>query len=166
LSKYTIPRIKFLNPPAHVLSSHTPRSTNPLPVLYGFSPKTGNFTVAGPEYSGNLIIQPLRYRWKLCSRRGDVEREWLDVLFINRFDDLGLISLPQSVGNDLSNALSQLRLKRISLFGVWLCLAKYRPPFQSAFRVNVNSYYWATEIDCLVAERKKRDIRLKPWSKA
>lgn len=159
--------LKFDNPPAHVFTNYLPKLLNPLPVVYGFNPQNGNFVIAGNEYIGNLIIQPLHSRWKMSARHGESRKMWLDTLFVDKHQKLGLISLTQSVGYDLSHVFQRLRRKKIGFCGVWLCLSGHNRSYDKfakfPFMVNVTSYYWATEIDCLIAERKLRDIRLKPW---
>ena len=165
-----IPIIKnpfvFDNPPDRVLTNHIEPMFNRRPISYSFNPQNGNFAAAGDEYYGGLIIQPLHFRWKTSARHGQAKRLWLDVLFQSRLQHLGLLSLPAPTGYLLSHCFQRMQRKRISLFGAWLRLNRYPRPDKCPYMVEVSSYYWATDFDCLNAERKLRNIRLKPWEQA
>jgi hypothetical protein len=159
--------LKFDNPPAHVSIDNSP---NRLPILYSFNSLTGNFIFNGSEHLGNLVIQPLCFREKTVSRHGGIERFWLDVLFLDRFNRLGLISLHFLPGADLLDTFGNLLREKIELWGVWLRLSGHdfglECPTSVRYRAIVNSYYWASKIDCLNAESKLRSIRLKPWEQS
>ena len=177
-------QLVFDNPPSYLFDPV--KLTNQLPVLHTFSPSTGLYFRDGIPVHGSIVIQPLLYRIKHVARRGqrcasvgfpDHEgatrhsaTNWLDVLFLNRFNRLGLLSLPNWYGIDLLQTLKLAELRGLKPHGVWLCINR-RVNETTANRgkdrtylPQVVSYYWATRSDCARAARTIADLHIYPWS--
>ncbi len=159
--------IKFDNPPDYVAIDSVPTPSNKLPVLHGFNAVTGNYWRADREIAGLLIIQPLFHQLKCVARHGECQREWLDVLFLSRFNQLGLLSISGWCALDLYECLKILELRSLKSYGVWLVMDKRANPFvdrESGLSVPfVGSFYWASRWDCMNAERVSQDLKIKPW---
>lgn len=180
--------LKFDNAPAHVYEN-PPKLTVPLPIPHTFNPATGGYMREPPEGGQTptlMVIQPLIYRLTYSSRHGKCKKEWLDVLFLNKFNRLGVLSLPNWYAIDLLQCLKILELRQIQIHGAWLSMTRRVnerrtsdgfPVHEGATRQTtanrdkqtyiprVNSYYWASTWDCVRASRTISDIRANPWGK-
>jgi hypothetical protein len=181
--------LKFDNAPAHVYEN-PPKLTVPLPIPHTFNPATGGYMRELPEGGQTptlMVIQPLIYRLTYSSRHGKCKKEWLDVLFLNKFNRLGVLSLPNWYAIDLLQCLKILELRQIQIHGAWLSMTRRVnerrtsdgfPVHEGATRQttanrgdkqtyipHVNSYYWASTWDCVRASRTISDIRANPWGK-
>jgi hypothetical protein len=178
--------LRFDNPPAHVYE-HPNRVANPLPVLYTFDPATGQYLRNGKD-PALVVFQPLMYRLTYSARHGKCTKEWLDVLFLSKFNTVGLLSLPNWYALELFQCLKILELRQIQIHGVWLSMTRRAnerrtsdgfPVHEGATRQvtanrgdkrtyipHVNSYYWASTWDCVRATRTISDLWSNPWEKA
>jgi hypothetical protein len=166
--------LRFNNPPDHVYESPR-RVANPLPILYTFDPATGQYLRNGKD-PALVVIQPLMYRLTYSSRHGKCKKEWLDVLFLSKFNTVGLLSLPGRYALELFQCLKILELREIQIHGAWLSLTRRVSETTALFQENrgdkrtyiphVNSYYWASTWDCVRATRTISDLWSNPWEKA
>lgn len=160
--------ITLAHPPDHVYDN-PPKIINPLPILYTFDATTGEYNRGG-TLTPIVIMQPLAYRIKNSSRHGKCPKEWLDVLFITKFNRLGLLSLADWYALDLLECLKLLELQQIRSYGVWLCASRRINETtanwgdRKTYIPQVSSYYWASNWDRINAVRTLSDIRNNPWS--
>jgi hypothetical protein len=160
--------LKFDNPPDRVFDN-PPKIINPLPILHTFDPATGNYTRAG-SLAPIVVIQPLAYRIKNSARNGKCPKEWLDVLFLTKFNRVGLLSLADWYALDLLQCLKLLELRQIRSYGVWLCVNRRVNETtanwgdRKTYIPQVSSYYWASNWDRINAVRTLSDIQNNPWS--
>jgi hypothetical protein len=152
----------FDNPPEHVSKDRHRKQPNPLPIRYSFNPISGNYFRDGNEFSGLPIFQPICYRWQYTTRDRLNPKHWFDVLFLTRFNQLGILSLPDLHGCHLSDRLEMLKARSICSYGVWLVMNRR---FEvKSYQPYVNSFYWASRWDCMNAEHTLFDLKTKSWS--
>ncbi len=145
---------RFDNPPDHASIDNAPAIK---PAFHSFDTRTGNFSRCGIEISGNLIVQPLTYRWDYRTKIR------FDLMFLSRYHQPGWICLSEHDALNILAALEDLSERGLNFYSVFLCLAKRQPDAKPLYRPEAASYYWASKYECRDAGLYLANLPLNPW---
>jgi hypothetical protein len=146
--------LNFDNPPCHALAQNEPP---PKPSYYAFDPIDGQYTRHGIPILGNLIVQPIIYRWDYRTKIR------FDLLFLDKMHQPGWICLSEGDAHEIFETLLELKRSNISFHSLFLCLSKQWPISESLYRPMVASYHWASTYQTCYGSYFRESLPRNPW---
>jgi hypothetical protein len=146
--------LNFDNPPDYALIVNPPISK---PNYHSFDPIDGQFSRHGKTLLGNLIVQPIIYRWDYRSKIR------FDLLFIDKLHQPGWICLSEGDAMDVFETLLELKRSNINSHSLFLCLGKARSFGESLYHPVVASYFWASMYQTCCGDYFRASLPRNPW---
>lgn len=134
--------LMFDNPPEYLSIDALVNPLDSAPIGYTFNPVTGCYSRGERDCLGVLILLPLG-----CRVNHGADR--LELLFLSKFNQLGLLTLDGHQAADLYQCLQILKLRQLKPYAAWLCMNRQFLQDARSWRACVSSYYWASKWDCV-----------------